>query len=85
MRGAGVLLAAAIVLAISGVGAGLGLARLAAGDAGAASGVLVLTPALVGLPLGAGLGIWGAIERGWLGRPPAETSDETSGEGAAGG
>ncbi len=62
------------------------MARLASGDAGAASGLLVLTPALVGLPLGAGLGIWGAIERGWLGRPPAsEGPDEASGEGAHGG
>ena len=79
------LMAAAIVLALSGAGAGLGLARLAAGDAGAGSGLLVLTPALVGLPLAMGLGIWGAVERGWLGRPAPEAPEETSGEGATGG
>ena len=77
------MLAAAVVLGASGVGLGLGVARLVAGETGAVAALLVLAPMLVGAPLGAGLGIWGAVERGWLGRPPAGAPDEASGEGAA--
>ena len=62
------MLAAAVVLGASGVGLGLGVARLVAGETGAVAALLVLGPLLVGAPLGAGLAIWGAAAQGWLRR-----------------
>ncbi len=90
MRGAWAVLAAAVVLGGSGVGLGLGVARLVAGDTGAGAALLVLGPLLVGAPLGAGLAIWGAAAQGWLRRwaspvegPAEEGPAEEAGAGVS--
>ena len=84
------MLLAAVVLGASGVGLGLGVARLVAGDTGAGAALLVLGPMLVGAPLGAGLAIWGAAAQGWLRRwspsseeGPVEEPAEEAGAGVS--
>ena len=82
MRGAWAVLLAAVVLGGSGVGLGLGVARLVAGDAGAGAALLVLGPLLVGAPLGAGLAIWGAAAQGWLSRWSSSVEEPAEEAGA---